>query len=81
MSTSESFAALRRANPRSKAGFAESADAAAATVRLRIATATVTDEPRALRLRPLRRLVGVTASVALAAAAAPPCSSASVRPA
>jgi hypothetical protein len=65
MSTPESFDALRRANPRWKASFAEAADAAAAEVRLRIATT----EPRAHQLRPRRRLVGITAGVALAAAA------------
>jgi hypothetical protein len=70
MSTSESFDALRRANPRRKASFAEAVDVAAAEVRLRIATTGRTDEPRARQLRPRRRLVGVTAGVALAAAAA-----------
>jgi hypothetical protein len=70
MTRSESFAALRRANPRSKASFAQAVDAAAAEVRLRIATAGMTDEPRARQLRPRRRLVGVTAGLALAAAAA-----------
>jgi hypothetical protein len=70
MSKSESFAALRKANPRGKATFAEAVDAAAAEVRLRIATAGVTGEPRVRQLDPRRRLVGVTAGVALAAAAA-----------
>lgn len=69
MSRSESFAALRRANPRGKASFAEAVDAAAAEVRLRIATAGMTVEPPR-EIRPRRRLVGVTAGVALAAAAA-----------
>jgi hypothetical protein len=39
-------------------------------VRLRIATAGTTDEPRARQLRTHRRLVGITAGVALTAAAA-----------
>jgi hypothetical protein len=70
MSTSESFNALRRANPRRKATFAEAVDAAAAEVRLRIATTGMTDEPDGARqLRP-GRLVGVTTGVALAAAVA-----------
>jgi hypothetical protein len=69
MSTSESLAALRRANPRGKASFAEAVDAAAAEVRLRIATAGMIDPPRVRRRRPRRRLVGVTAGLALAAAA------------
>lgn len=70
MNTSESFEALRRANPRTKAGFAKAVDAAAAEVRLRMATAARSDEPHAGRLQPRRRLVGVTAGAALAAAAA-----------
>jgi hypothetical protein len=70
MSTSHSFEALRRANPRNKASFNEAVDAAAAAVRLRIATAESIGEPRERRLRPQRRLVGFTAGVALAAAAA-----------
>jgi hypothetical protein len=70
VSTSESLDALRRANPRSKAGFDEAVDAAAAAVRLRIATAESTGEPRERHPRSHRRLVGVTAGVALAAAAA-----------
>ncbi len=70
MSTSQSLEALRRANPRNKASFNEAVDAAAAAVRLRIATAESTGEPRERHLRPRRRLVGVTAGVALAAAVA-----------
>jgi hypothetical protein len=71
MRTSESFEALRRANPRSNASFAETVAAAAAEVRLRIATAGATDEPRVRHVRPGRRLLGVSAAgVALAAAAA-----------
>jgi hypothetical protein len=64
------LAALRRANPRNKASFAGSVDAAGAAVRARIATAGTTDAPRVRHLRPRRRLIGVTAGVALAAAAA-----------
>jgi hypothetical protein len=71
MSTSRSFEALRRANPRSKASFAEAIDAAAAEVRLRIATAGTSGEPLVRRVRRPRRLVGVTAAgAALAAGAA-----------
>jgi hypothetical protein len=71
MSTSASFEALRRANPRSTARFAEAVDAAAAEVRLRIPTAAVTDEAHLGQARPPHRLVGITAAgVALAAAAA-----------
>jgi hypothetical protein len=39
MNTSESFQALRRANPRTRAGFAESVEAAADAVRTQIASA------------------------------------------
>jgi hypothetical protein len=70
MSTSGSFEALRRANPRRRADFHETVDAAAAEVRLRIATATTTDEPQVRLRRPHRRRVGLTAGSALAAAAA-----------
>ncbi len=70
MNTSESFEALRRANPRSKTNFAETVDAATAEVRLRIATAKAADEPRVRQVRPGRTLVGFSAAgVALAAAA------------
>jgi hypothetical protein len=64
MSTSESFQALRRANPRAKVGFAQSVEAAAEVVRARtLTTATV---PR--RRRSLVRISA--AGVPLAAAAA-----------
>lgn len=69
MSTSPSLDALRRANPRNKASFNEAVDMAATAVRLRIATADSTNEPRQRHLRPHRRLVGLTAGVALATAA------------
>lgn len=71
MNTSESLEALRRANPRSKASFAKTVDAATAEVRLRIATAGAADEPRVRHVRPGRTLVGFSAvGVALAAVAA-----------
>ena len=71
MSTSESFRALRRANPRSEASFAATVDAVAAAVRSRIATSGPMDASRVRRVRPRRRLVGVSAAgIALAAAAA-----------
>jgi hypothetical protein len=71
MTTSASFEALRRANPRSKPSFTETVNAAAAEVRSRIAAATVAEEPRGRQLRPRHRLVGATAAgVALATAAA-----------
>jgi hypothetical protein len=70
MSTSESLEALRRANPRKKASFNDAVDAAAAAVRLRIATAESVNEPSERHLHPPRRLVGLAAGVALAGAAA-----------
>jgi hypothetical protein len=71
MSTSQSFEALRRANPRSEAGFDEAVDAAAAEVRGRIEAAVAADRPHGRRLRPRRRLLGVAAAgIALAATAA-----------
>jgi hypothetical protein len=63
----ESFEALRRANPRARAGFAESVEAAAGAVQNRIAAEDVSAPPRSL---PGRRLVGLaTAGAALAVAA------------
>jgi hypothetical protein len=71
MSTSRSFEALRRANPRSEPSFNEAVDAAAAEVRSRIETAVADDRPSGRRLRPRRRVLGVSAAgIALAAAAA-----------
>ena len=58
MTTSESFQALRRANPRAQEGFERSVDAVADAVRLRLVTAT--DEPRPSHRR--RRLVRVSAA-------------------
>jgi hypothetical protein len=67
----ETIDALHRANPRAAAGFAETVDAAGAEVRLRIAAAGATDGPRARRVRPRRRILGLSAAgTALAAAAA-----------
>ena len=63
MTTSESFQALRRANPRAQEGFERSVDAVAGAVRLRLVTAI--EEPRPSH--PRRRLVRVsTAGVSLA---------------
>lgn len=77
MSTPESLQALRRANPRGRAGFAESVEAAAGTLHARMITATdvvgdaAAPAPRGGRPRPRRRLVRVsTAAVSLVAAAA-----------
>jgi hypothetical protein len=67
MSTSESFEALRRANPRARAGHQESVNAAATAIDAQIAAAVAT-EPRAVESAPRRRLV--RASVAGAAVAA-----------
>ncbi len=68
MSTSQSIEALQRANPRGKAGFAESVEAAGDAVRARVATAAAGSEPRASF--PRGRLMGVVfATLVLAAAA------------
>ena len=66
MSMPESFEALRRANPRAKAGFAESVEAAADAVRNEIVAADDSAPPRS---RPHRRLVGLSAAGAAVAAA------------
>jgi hypothetical protein len=66
MSMPESFEALRRANPRARAGFDESVEAAAGAVRNEIATAN-DNAPR--RVRPRRRVVGLSAAGAAIAAA------------
>jgi hypothetical protein len=71
MNKSESFEALRRANPRCKPGFIQTVDAAAPTVRRRIATATPTDHPRTRHVRARRPIIGISAAgMAVAAAAA-----------
>ena len=68
MTTSQSIRALRRANPRNAAGFDRSVDAAADTVRARIAAAP--GEPGLPRTRQTRRpLAGLTAVGASVAAA------------
>jgi hypothetical protein len=70
MNTSESFQALRRANPRAKEDFAQSVEAAADAVRAQILTAAYDTPPRS---RPGRRLVRVSvagASVVATAAVA-----------
>jgi hypothetical protein len=77
MNASESFEALRRANPRARPGFAQRVEAAGEVVRARIVAGS--DAPldvrvatsRVPRSRPRRRLVGVSlAGAALAALAA-----------
>jgi hypothetical protein len=68
MNTSESFRALRRVNPRRKAGFRQSVEAAADAVRVQIVAAPAGDARHSHRRR---RLVGVSvAGVSLAAVAA-----------
>ncbi len=65
MSTSESFRALRRANPRHDASFAESVDGVAGAVRARVATSSDV-LPHS---RPRRRLIGASAAAAAIAVA------------
>jgi hypothetical protein len=67
MSTPESLRALRRANPRTKAGFEQGVEAATEAVRERISDAP---ELQAASSRPRPALVGVAAGAALAAVAA-----------
>jgi hypothetical protein len=64
MSTSESFRALRRANPRHDANFAESVETVAGAVRARVGASTVV-----LDSRPRRRLLGASAAGAAVAMA------------
>jgi hypothetical protein len=66
MSTPESIDALRRANPRNEAGFAESAETAASLARHAVASAGATRAPRRSR----RRLLGVSAAAAAVVAVA-----------
>jgi hypothetical protein len=68
-SMSDSFDALRRANPRAKTGFAESIEAAAETVRAQIATAPPGTAARHRRI-PRWRLIGVSIAGASASAGA-----------
>jgi hypothetical protein len=77
MNTSESLEALRRANPRGRAGFARSVETAAEAVRAQLVTTAqpvaVAGRPRQRRIRhahPRRRLLGVSAAGASIAAAA-----------
>jgi hypothetical protein len=69
MTTSESLHALRRANPRTQEGFAESVEFAARAVRLSL-TAVATPERARARHVPGRRVLGVSAATGLAAVAA-----------
>ena len=64
MNTSESFRALRRANPRAQEGFRHSVRAAADVLQARIAEVGVEEPSRALR-----RVIGLSAAGSLAAAA------------
>jgi hypothetical protein len=67
MNTSESFDALRRANPRRKSGFAQAADAVAEAVHDRLVPSLADERPWMPRVR--RRFVGVSlAGLSLAAA-------------
>jgi ferric-dicitrate binding protein FerR (iron transport regulator) len=66
MSMPESFEALRRANPRAREGFAESVEAAAGAVHDAIAGA---DDSAPRRVRPRRRVVGLSAAGAALAVA------------
>jgi hypothetical protein len=73
MNTSDSLQALRRANPRAKAGFAESAQAAADTLHAQVVTSAVdagAPAPRGGHSRPRRRLVRASTAGGLLAAAA-----------
>jgi hypothetical protein len=70
MSTSESIHALRRANPRARAGFPSSVEAIAGTVRAQVASVEG-PAPRPVRRSARRRVVGVSAvGASLAAVAA-----------
>ena len=66
MSTPERINALRRANPRNEAGFAESVEAATGLVRHVVASAGDIGAPRRSR----RRLLGVSAAAAALVAVA-----------
>jgi hypothetical protein len=70
MRMSESFRALRRANPRSKDGFAESLDAVAEAVRVRIADSVEVPELQSAGVPERRHLVRIAAAAALVAVAA-----------
>jgi hypothetical protein len=66
MSTSESFRALHRANPRNDPSLAESVERLAGEVRARVATSTEV----ATHSRPRRRFIGASAAAAAAVAVA-----------
>jgi hypothetical protein len=70
MSTPESFQALRRANPQTKAGFEHSVESAADAVRALINSTASGDATDAAAPRPRRRLIHVSAAGASLAAAA-----------
>ena len=71
MTTSRSLQALRRANPRAKAGFAKSVEATADTMRARLAIDAGAPESPSGHASPRRRLArGLAVGGALAAAAA-----------
>ena len=69
MTTSESLHALRRANPRTQEGFAESVESAARAVRLSLTAADTPARSHARRV-PRRSILGVSAAAGLATAAA-----------
>jgi hypothetical protein len=66
MTTSESFQALRRANPRTREGFAESVESAARAVRAELTADAPAAQPRARRV-PSARILGLSAAAGLAA--------------
>jgi hypothetical protein len=66
MNTSDSFSALRRANPRARRGFATSVEAAEHEIQARLATEPVSTPRR----RPRRRTVRISVASASAAAVA-----------
>ena len=70
MNRSESFRALRRANPRSKDGFAESVEVVAEAVRVRIASSVDVPEVQATGAPERRRLVRIAAGLTLVTVAA-----------
>jgi hypothetical protein len=69
MNTSESIRALRKANPRSREGFAESLETVAEAVRVGIASSDEVPELRAARAPGRRRLVHIAVAAVLVAIA------------
>jgi hypothetical protein len=69
MNTSESIRALRKANPRSREGFAESLETVAEAVRVGIASSDEVPELRAARAPGRRRLVHIAVGAVLVAIA------------